>query len=171
MNSLAQRRYLLDFEWLRDARNTFDLFQRGWNNWVVAFSSDSQSRLFSVLGWDFISSAKLVIVMVGSILVFAAVVFMLAPLLLKFRSSRKHDPLLGLWQRFTRKLSKAGVVSHPSMGPMELATNASHLLKYDADGIQRIAELYMFCRYSSETANQAKLAELIRGFQPKPAPH
>ena len=166
MDSLGQRRFMFDYEWLRNVKNTFDLFQRGWNNWIVAFSSDKQSRLFSIFGWQFISSAKLVVVMVGTILVISAVLFMLAPLLLKFRSSRKQDPLLRLWQKFNRKLAKAGFVLHPSMGPMELARNACDQLDDKDDVINRIAELYMLCRYSRETGNRTELAELIGRFQP-----
>jgi len=164
---LAQRRHMLDFEWLRNARNTFDLVQRSWNNWVVAFGSDSQSRLFSVLGWDVVSSAKLVIAMIASVLVIGTVIFLLAPLLLKFRSDQNQDPLLRLWQKFIRKLAKAGFVSHPSMGPMELATHAGSQLEYTGDGINRIARLYMLCRYSRDTGSQAELAELVNSFQPR----
>ena len=165
---LAQRRHMFDFEWLRDARNTLDLVQRSWNNWVVAFGADRQSRLFSIFGWDVLDTTKLVIAMVAIILIISAVIFMLAPLLLKFRAAQKQDPLLRLWQKFIRKLAKAGCASRPSMGPMELAANASGQLKYRSDGINRIAELYMLCRYSRDAGSQAELAELINNFQPKP---
>ena len=168
MDSLSQRRFMLDYEWIRNARNTFDLFQRGWNNWVVAFSSDSQSRLFSIFGWDFISSARLVFVMIGSIIFISAIIFMLAPLLLKFRSSRKQDPLLRLWHQFIKKLNKAGFISLPSMGPMELAAHANGQLNYTDDGIIRIATLYMLCRYSQGAGDQAELAGLIDSFQLRP---
>ena len=168
IESLAQRRHMLDFEWLRNAKNTFDLFQRGWNNWVVAFNSDRQSRLFSIFGWDVLDSAKLVIAMIVTVLVIGAIIFMLMPLLLKFRSSQKQDPLLRLWQKFIRKLTRAGFVSRPSMGPMELAADARGQLKYTGDAINRIAELYTLCRYSQNTGSEAELAELIDGFQPRP---
>ncbi len=170
VDALAQRRHLLDYEWLRNVRNSFDLFQRGWNNWVVAFGSDSQSRLLEIFGWGMLNSAKLVIAMIAVIAVISAVIFLLAPMLLKFRSSQKQDPVLRLWQKFIRKLTKAGFISRPSMGPMELAANAGSLLKCEDDGINRIAELYTLCRYSREPGSQAELAELINKFQPQPVP-
>ncbi len=169
VESLDQRRYLFDFEWLRNARNTFDLFQRGWNNWVVAFGSDRQSRLFSVFGWEMLGPAKLVIAMIAVILVFGTIVFMLVPMLLKFRSSRSPDPLLRLWKKFTRKLAKAGFISNPSMAATELALNATGQLKYKGDTILRIAELYTRCRYSRDSGNQQELSDLIRRFQPRSA--
>lgn len=168
MDLLDERRYMLDFEWLRDARNTLDLIQRGWNNWVVAFSSDRQSRLFSVFGWDALSAAKLVIAMIVAVVVISAMIFMLAPLFLKFRSAQKQAPIMRSWQKFIRKLAKAGFVAQPSMGPMELATNAGSQLDYTSDVISRIAELYMICRYSKDSSRQAELEVLIDSFKPTP---
>ena len=167
VNSLAQRRHMLDFAWLRDAKNTFDLLQRGWNNWVVAFDSAKQSRLFSGLGWGFFDSAKLVLAMVAAILVAIAVSYLLLPLLLKFQYARNQDPLLRLWQKFCKKLDKAGFSPLPSMGPRELATSACGQLKYADEGIKRITELYILCRYSSLACNQSELAELIKDFHPR----
>ncbi len=164
IDSLDQRRHFLDFDWMRKARNTFDLFQRGWNNWAVAFSFDRQSRLFSKLGWGFFGSTKLVIAMTVTILVVSMLIYLLMPFLLKIRSAQKQDPLLCLWLKFIRKLEKAGVLSNPSLGPMELAVHAGSQLKYKGDGINRIAELYMLCRYSQCTGDQAELAELIKQF-------
>jgi transglutaminase-like putative cysteine protease len=164
IDSLGQRRHMFDFEWMRQTRNTFDLFQRGWNNWVVAFGFDSQSRLFSKFGWGFFDTTKLVIAMVIIILLITAIIFLLMPFLLKMRSAQKQDPLVRLWHKFIRKLEKAGFVSKPSMGPMELAATASGQLDYKGDGIARIAQLYMFCRYSNKTGNQAELAKLISNF-------
>jgi len=168
MESLSERRYLLDYEWVRSVRNSFDLFQRSWNNWIVAFGSESQSRLLSVFGWSFLSSAKLVVAMITISLLLSAVIFLLAPWLLRFRTTRKQDPLVRLWRQFLKQLNKAGFISHPSMGPMELAINASGQLQYrDADIIQ-IAELYTRCRYSRDAGSQAELASLIANFKPRP---
>ncbi len=166
VDSLAQRRHMLDFAWLLHARNTFDLLQRGWNNWVVAFDSVKQSRLFTNFGWGFFDSMKLVIAMIAGILVAAAASFLLMPLILKLRSSRHQDPLVRLWQKFNRKLGKAGFTTNPSMGPRELATMAGGQLKYADEGINRIAELYILCRYSPTDGDPAELAALIKGFHP-----
>jgi len=170
VEALDQRRYMFDFQWLRNVRNTFDLFQRGWNNWVVAFGADRQSRLFSVFGWDMFGPARLVIAMIVIILVVGGIIFMLVPILLKFRSSRSPDPVLRLWKQFLRKLEKAGFVPRPSMAATELASSASGQLKYGGDAIFEIAELYTRCRYSRDPGNQQELAELIRVFKPRSGP-
>jgi len=167
VNSLAQRRHILDFEWLRNAKNTFDLLQRGWNTWVVAFDAAKQSRLFTGFGWGFFDSAKLVLAMIAAIMVAIAASFLLLPLLLKFQYARNQDPLLRLWQKFYKKLDKAGFTPLPSMGPRELATDACGQLKYADEGINRITELYILCRYSPLDCNQSELAELIKDFHPQ----
>jgi len=169
VNSLAQRRHMLDFEWLRDAKNTFDLLQRGWNTWIVAFDSAKQSRLFSGFGWGFFDSAKLVLAMIAAILIAVAASFLLLPLLLKFQYARNQDPLLRLWQRFCKKLDKAGFTAEPSMGPRELASMASGQLGNADEGIRQISELYILCRYSPLECDFAELAKLIKGFQPQQA--
>jgi len=167
VNSLAQRRHMLDFAWLRSTRNTFDLLQRGWNTWVIAFDSAKQSRMFSDLGWGFWDSTKLVIALIVVILVVTMAVVLLMPWLLKYRSFRKQDPILRLWHKFNKKLRKAGFIAAPSTGPRELARMANSQLKYTDDGIDRIAELYILCRYSAITCSQAELAKLIAGFRPR----
>jgi len=167
MESIDQRRYMFDFQWLRNARNTFDLFQRGWNNWVVTFGSERQSRLLSIFGWDIAGPTKLVITLIAVILVVGAIIFLLAPLLLKFRSSKKPDPLQRSWKKFLQKLKKTGFEPRPSMAAMELAAIANGQLKYNGDAIVRIAELYTLCRYSLNAGSQAELTELIRQFEPR----
>lgn len=169
IDSLAQRRHILDFEWLRNVRNTFDLFQRGWNNWVVSFGVDSQSRLLSIFGWDVLNSTKLVIVMIAAIALVGAITFLLAPLLLRFRSPRNQDPVVRSWQKFTRKLARAGFVSSPSMGPLELAARARSQFNDEDSVIHRIAQLYTLCRYSQGTGDALELAGLVKGFKPEPA--
>ena len=159
----------MDFEWLRDTKNAFDLLQRGWNNWVIAFSSESQSRLFYFLGWGIFDSIKLVIAMIALVFIISTGIFLLAPWLLKFRASRKQDPLLQLWQKFIKKLKKTGIITHPSMGPRELAVSASSQLNYTTEGISRIVELYILCRYSPDSSGQTDLADLIDNFRPQPA--
>ncbi|NOR20454.1 MAG: DUF3488 domain-containing protein [Xanthomonadales bacterium] len=169
IESLAQRRHVFDYQWLRNARNSFDLFQRSWNNWVVAFNSDRQSRLFSIFGWEFLDAAKLVIAMIGAILVISAGIFLLAPLLLRVYSTKKQDPLLLTWQKFTRKLSRAGIEARPSMGPMELAAVATGQLNDSDDAINRITEIYVLCRYSKQVNRQQELSELVKSFKLQPA--
>jgi transglutaminase-like putative cysteine protease len=165
VDSMDERRYMLDFEWLRNVRNTFDVFQRSWNEWIVAFNAVNQSRLFSMFGWEELDSAKLIILMIINILAISTVTFILAPYLMKYRTRRQKDPVIRAWHRFVRKLKKAGVHARPSMGPMELADRAGQELQDRADVIMNIARLYSVCRYSGNNARADELVDMIRRFQ------
>ncbi len=167
MDLLAQRRHMLDFTWLRNARNTFDLLQRGWNNWIIAFNSDRQSRLFSRFGWGVFDATKLVIALIAAVFVAITAVSFLLPLFTKFRSSRKQDHIVRLWQKFSLKLGKAGARATPSMAPKELAAFASRQLIQATDDIQQIVELYTLCRYSRHGGDRVKLKALIQRFHPR----
>jgi transglutaminase-like putative cysteine protease len=169
MNSLAERRHLLDFEWLMSARNTLDLLQRGWNNWVIAFGADAQSRLFTIFGWGIFDSARLIIAMMSIIMVAGTAIFLLLPFFFRFRAAREQDAVLKLWQKFIRKLEKAGFTAKPSMGPIELGTLAGAQLEFAANRIEQITELYIRCRYSKNTDGREKLTELVRDFKPQTA--
>ena len=168
VESLAQRRHALDFEWLREVRNSFDALQRGWNNWVVAFNSDRQSRLFSNFGWDIVDTAKLFITLIAVILIISAVIFLLTPFIMRFRSSQQKDPFLQSWQKFVGKLTKLGFVAHPSMGPVELAASANCQLDYRGESINYITDLYILCRYSKQSNQKQEFMELVKNFELRP---
>jgi hypothetical protein len=55
------------------------------------------------------------------------------------------------------------------MGPMELATSASGQLNDKDEFITRITEIYVLCRYSTNTDRQQELAELVKSFKLHPA--
>lgn len=167
INSLSERRHMLDFDWLRSAKNSFDLLQRGWNNWVVAFDAVQQSQLFSGLGFGFLDTSKLVIAMILSVLAAIAFSFLLVPLLLQLKNSRKQDPLIRIWQTYTKKLEKAGITTNPSLTPTELAELASEQLSGATGAIRQITEHYLLCRYASHSSGNTELARMIKDFHPQ----
>ena len=166
---LFAQRHMFDFEWLRHTRNAFDLIQRSWNDWVIAFSADRQSRLFSGLGWDMLDAAKLVVALIVGAFLVGGVVFLLVPHLLKYGSRRKRDPVLFAWQKFLRKLARLGYRPPPSMGPMELAAGAAGQLECNTDDVGQIAGLYTQCRYAEGGGDAARLTRLVAEFKPRPA--
>ncbi|MGD8384200.1 MAG: DUF3488 and transglutaminase-like domain-containing protein [Lysobacterales bacterium] len=169
LNLLAQRRHLLDFGWLRNARNTFDVLQRGWNDWVIAFNHDRQSRLFTGFGWGLFDANKLVAAMVAVTVLITLAIYSLWPVVSRFRTARKQDRVVRLWRVFSSTLRKAGAQAAPWMAPKELAAIAGSQLRQQAGEIDRIAELYTLCRYSPHRGDEAELEALIKRFHPRPA--
>lgn len=167
VSSLAERRYFFDFEWLRDTKNAFDLLQRGWNQWVIAFDASRQAKMFSQLGWGLWGAGKLVVALVVVLLLATMCFIWLLPWLLKVFSARQQDPVQRVWLRFRRKLSKADVVAPDSCTPTELAGIANSQLKYSGNIINRIAELYLHCRYSASSGDLNELRMMIKQFRPR----
>ena len=166
VDSLDQRRYLLDFEWLRNARNTFDLFQRGWNNWVVTFGADRQSRLFSIFGWEYLGPAKLVIVHDCHNPDHRCNHFSAGPHVVEIPVITKTGSIAAFMEKVHQKTGKGRVCFAPVNGRDGTRCKCRGSIRIQGDAIFRIAELYTLCRYSRDAGNQAELTDLINRFQP-----
>jgi hypothetical protein len=164
LGALGSPRHLLDYSWLRGIRNSIDVVQQRWNDWVIEYSAGSQARLFQPFGLDSVSPAMLVSVLFVVIAVFGAIIF---PIVMRIRGPGFKDPILQVWHVFLKKLEKAGITSLPSDGPMELAESASRELPADSVAIRRIAVLYTQSRYARVVPAFAVLKQAIHDFHPK----
>lgn len=164
LGALSDRRHLLDFDWLREVKNGFDLVQRTWNDWVIDFGAAEQSRLFAPLGLRRIDAKGLMAVLFGVIAVLSV---LLMPLILRTQGPMRRSPLQGVWLKFLRRLRRAGVASRPSMGARTVAREAGGKLPGQADEIQRIAQLYNDYRYSPSPPGLRDLKQAVKQFRPR----
>lgn len=162
MNALSSRRYLLDYEWIRSLKNNFDLLQRNWNEWVIAFGLEQQSRLFQPLGLERVDSTRLVVILVVVMLLIAA---LMSPLLLRLRISGDRDAAAKIWDAFRRKLDKAGIKTTAAMTPDELRRAAQAVQSGQAEEISRISALYRQIRYAPNAPSLEPLRKAVRGFR------
>ncbi|NNL95348.1 MAG: DUF3488 domain-containing transglutaminase family protein [Xanthomonadales bacterium] len=162
MNALSSRRYMFDYEWIRSLKNNFDLLQRGWNEWVIAFGLEQQSRLFQPFGMERLDSTKLVVILVIAITLIAA---LMSPLLLRLRISSNRDAAAKLWDTFRRKLDKAGINTSAAMTPEELGQAATTVKPGEAEEIGRISALYRQIRYAPDAPPLESLRKAVRGFR------
>lgn len=167
-NALSDPRHLLDFQWLRNVRNGVDLLNQRWNNWVIEFGAQRQSRLFSGLGMQTVTPRGLVTILFGLLLLLAAI---LVPVVLRTRGPDRHDPVQQLWARFVRRLGKAGYDYRPSQGAMELADAAAVRFPDAAPRIQRIAELYTRYRYAPRRPGLDEIRRAVREFRVRKTRH
>jgi transglutaminase-like putative cysteine protease len=163
LGALSAPRHLIDYPWLREVRNSFDIVQQRWNDWVIEYGARQQSRLFAPLGFDQASPVMLVASLFVAIVLFGAI---LVPIALRIRGPGRSDPVQKAWQRFLKRLERAGFSSKPSHGPVELATAAASALPASAAGIRRIADLYTRCRYAPGPAPVPQLEQAVRNFRP-----
>jgi hypothetical protein len=161
--ALSAPRHLLDFPWMRRLRNSADVVQQRWNDWVIEYGARSQARLFSPLGLDHVSAPVLVAVLAAATALLTALVF---PLALRTRGPGRKDPVQQLWRRFLKRLKAAGFEAPASCGALELATAAGARLPAQAEAITRIAELYTRSRYAPDPPPLETLREALGAFRP-----
>ena len=163
LGALNAPRHLLDYFWLRSLRNTADVVQQRWNDWIIEYSAKRQARLFAPFGMDRMTPALLTAALFIAIAVLSAIVF---PFVLRFRGPGEKDPVQLLWRKFLKRLEKAGFESLPSDGAMELAGAASVRMPEQAEPIVRIAGLYTRSRYAAEPPPFSELRQAILEFRP-----
>lgn len=164
LSALSEPRHMLDFDWVRNVRNGIDLLEQRWNDWVVEFSASSQARMFSFLGLDYMTPAGLVTIL---FVVLGLVCVVLLPAILRTVGPGDKDPVQMAWQKFLRRLKKAGFLHRASDGAMELASAAAVRLPGSSKEIFSIAELYNRSRYSAKPPDVAQIVQAVRSFRPK----
>jgi len=163
LSALGAPRHLLDYPWLRGLRNSADVVRQRWNDWVIEYGAHRQAELFAPLGLDQMSPPMLVIVLFFVIAVISAILF---PIVLRIKGPGRKDPIQQVWQKFLKRLEKAGFEALPSDGAIELAEAASIRLPADSISIQRIAQIYTRSRYSADPPPFSDLKQAIDEFRP-----
>lgn len=161
--ALNAPRHLLDYSWLRSLKNSSDVVQQRWNDWVIEYGAGRQARLFDSFGLERTTPAVLVSVLFLVIAVFSAIVF---PIVMRIKGPGYKDPVQQAWQKFLHRLAKAGFRGQPSDGAIELGVAAARELPADARAIHRIANLYTRSRYAPAPPPYSELKHAIRDFRP-----
>jgi transglutaminase-like putative cysteine protease len=163
LSALSTPRHLLDYSWLRQMRNSVDIVQQRWNDWVIEYGAERQARLLAPLGLDHMSPAVLVSILFFVIGIISAILF---PLVHRTRGPSDRDPIQQAWQKFLKRLEKAGFSALPSFGAFELAESASRQLPGHSESILHIADLYTRSRYSPAPPPFADLKHAVKEFRP-----
>ena len=131
---------------------------------MIEFSAQSQARMFSVFGLDHLSPVGLVSVLFALLGVFS---ILLLPLILRTVGPGDKDPAQLAWQKFLRRLKRAGFPHRASDGAMELAGSAAIHLPASAAEIYHIAGLYNRHRYSPDPPKPGEMKKAVQNFRPR----
>ena len=164
LGAVPEPRYWFDLPWIRETRNSVDIVQQRWNDWVIEYNAQRQTELLAPLGLSGLTPSGLVIALVAALALIGLVV---VPLVLKIRGPTTKDPARKAWLLFLSRLERAGLKTSLSDGPLELAASAGGRLPGQRDAIDRIAGLYARCRYSAEPPPVEGLQRAVRAFRPK----
>jgi hypothetical protein len=152
-------------EWLRDARNHWDVVNRWWNQGVIGFSALRQRGLLSPLGIRETDAEKL-----GLLLAIGCVLFAMIGLVWALWRQRETDPLRAAMARLERKLAGVAVVRRHSEGPQHYLSRAARALPLQRDVVEQLMRSYLDLRYAHDEPPPESLRAFrraVRDFRPR----
>ncbi len=152
-NIMNEKRHWIDFEWLRNSKESLDKYRYQWNQWVRDFNVSKQEALFRAIGIEYRDGKYLALMMITILLVTGLLSIIplwllkrkkyhsLQKLYLQFAKLVKHEPdLYRLHPHGIEHFSNQMMAHHP-----QTSTHVSHFV-----------DLYLHARYSQGQANQEK---------------
>lgn len=150
----------LDAAWLR-TRLTWDYINFSWYLWVADYSLDRQTRFLAQIGLTTWSVPVMVLILAQLILLYALIQ------LRRRRPPRRRDVLKRHYEKYCRKLARAGVERRPEEGPLAFADRALAARPDLAPTIKAITERYIALRYGAHPDKEGlrALARSIAGLK------
>jgi transglutaminase-like putative cysteine protease len=153
---------MMEMGWLMPMRQTWDLVNARWNQWVLGYDHTRQQRLMERLHPALATLQGLLwaLVIGGGIL-------MAVILLAVFRPKRQRpaDEASRQYQRFCSKLSRAGITRAAHEGPSDFCRRAARLRPDLAEVLDQVSRLYVEARYAGQPAALGRLARAVREFR------
>lgn len=146
-----------DLAWLRELRHRLDAISNDWNQWVLGYNPQRQRDFLARLGLDSPDWRS----MTAALAIFSGITLLVLTLWI-LRNRQHSDPALLLWRRFTRKLTRCGIVWQPWEGPADFAVRAAKKLPAQAMEIHEIARDYAGLRYAARPHDSDLLRLKIR---------
>ena len=148
--------------WVAHLRDTWDAINNGWNQWVLAYGPELQSRFFAHIGLTYGNWLQLAVVLLAAMCAVLLVVW----LALWWRH-RIPPPsaVQRSYARFCRKLAAQGLKRAGSEGPLDYARRVSRARPDLADTVHVITSQYVSLRYAG-TGDARSFARLVHAFHP-----
>lgn len=143
------------------AQLAWDYVNLSWYLWVADYSLERQTRLLSRLGLSAYSVPVMILILAQLVLLYALIQLRRRP------RPRPRDILRGHYEKYCRKLARAGVVRAPAEGPVALAERACAARPDLAPAIEAITRRYVALRYgrAEGTAERRAFARAVRGLR------
>ncbi len=145
----------------RRLSNSWDAVNYRWSQWVLGYTPTRQRSFLSKVGFGDISAGALAGLMI------TATGILLAAVALSPRNPRRRsrDQVAAAYQRFCRKLARAGLVRRSNEGPLDFAARISRLRADLRQSVSRITELYILLRYGKQQHDADEFTRLVRNFR------
>jgi len=140
------------------ARFMWDSFHNSWNQWVVGYNRKRQQELLELLGFNNVTSSDLVMWLVMSMTLAGGLV---AWWVIRREPVKHTDMIKYYYDRFCRKLDKAGIPHHPNEGATEFMARVVKALPAKKQELSMITGDYERLRYGSDE-NEKRIKRYIR---------
>lgn len=160
---MEEKRNALDFEWLKNARESMDKYRYQWNQWVRDFNVSKQQALFRAIGIENRDGKSLALMMIG--ILFSTAILSLIPLWWVKR--KRYHSLQKLYLKFTQLAKKnPGLYAFHNQGIEVFAKEFITQYPNTKQHVNHFVDLYLNARYSnSKVENHANLSHLNRTLQ------
>jgi protein-glutamine gamma-glutamyltransferase len=143
-------------------RNTVDMVNYQWAQWILGYGPDRQKLLLENLGFNSIDWKKLTFYLFTLLgIIVAAIAFIIFK-----KAPKTNEPAKKYYDIFCRKMAKVGLPRKTYEGPIDYAERISALRKELGNEIRHITDLYVNNRYRSNNNNLLQLKAAIKSFTP-----
>lgn len=143
-------------------RNTTDLINYQWAQWVLGYGQERQQSLLQSLGFGKFNWLKLTVVLFILLGVSVAIIAMY----LFTKTPNKGDPAKMYYDLFCKKMSFVGLPKKTYEGPHEFAQRLTNARQDLTEDVQKITALYISIRYCSNNDRLSQLKNAIQSFKP-----
>ena len=144
------------FDWLKEARYAWDAVANTWNQWVLGYNPDRQTRFLAQLGLAEVTWQNMVIILIAV----SIIIILALSLSLLFRiNAQRPDPVQRAYLAYCAAMAKRGATRKPSEGPRDFAARVSMQFPEVRETAHKISELYVSLRYGKD-GGRDKLQEL-----------
>lgn len=160
-----QRSEALLPEALNPVRDLADWARRGWNDLVLSFDAERQSRLFRPMGVDRADAIQLGLAFAAG----AGLMMVLTLWYLMRGQPGSRDPLVAAWLAFTRRLRRAGHGKDAWEPPLSFGQRVAARLPGQAAELESLSRRYAAARYAAGNLPEPErraLAAALRRFRP-----
>ncbi|MBL1142111.1 MAG: DUF3488 domain-containing transglutaminase family protein [Proteobacteria bacterium] len=143
-------------------RNTVDMVNYQWAQWVLGYGPDRQVMFMQSLGFDFIEWKELTFYL---FLLLGIIVAAIAVVIFK-KTPKTTEPSRKYYDIFCKKMAKTGLPRKAYEGPVDFARRSSVARQDLKKDIERITNLYVLIRYCSDNNKILQLKAAIKSFSP-----
>ena len=148
------------------ARFMWDSFHNSWNQWVVGYNRKRQQEFLEMLGFNNVTSSNLIMWLVVSMTLAGSLV---AWWVIRKEPVKQTDMIKLYYDRFCRKLEKAGIAHRPNEGATEFMARVVSVLPAKKQELSMITGDYEHLRYGNDESEKRikRYVSAVRRFRVK----